>query len=121
MPVNLLLKCNDIEQTLRFYIDVLRFDVPPGTVSTVRKAGSSLIFSTGSQLGTTPRLSGTVYFFIPQVEQYYNSVKDEVEVLWPLQEMHYGTFEFGIADCNGYHLAFAEDRQRGEAGIPARK
>jgi hypothetical protein len=37
-------------------------------------------------------------------------VKDQVEVVWPLEAMSYGTLEFGIHDCNGYTLAFAEER-----------
>ncbi len=38
------------------------------------------------------------------------SVKDKVDLVWPLETMDYGTVEFRIRDCDGYVLAFAEQR-----------
>ncbi len=112
MVMNLLMKCKDIEETKSFYANLLGFDVADtaeGTC-TVHKAGGTIIFSTGDNLGSSPAMSGTIYFFISQVDEYFAAVKDQVEVEWPLQNMSYGTREFGIRDCNGYHLAFAQDR-----------
>jgi len=31
----------------------------------------------------------------------------ETKTRWPIEDMSYGTREFGIEDCNGYILAFA--------------
>ena len=45
--------------------------------------------------------------FIDDVDAYYESIKEKVSILWPLQDMSYGTREFGIKDCDGYNLAFA--------------
>ena len=53
-------------------------------------------------------LSGTDYFFINVVKTYLGLVRDRTAVHWPLQDMSYGTREFGIRDCNGYYLAFAQ-------------
>jgi hypothetical protein len=53
-------------------------------------------------------LSGTLYFNTEDVRQFYAAVKDSVEIVWPLAVMEYGTVEFGIHDCDGYTLAFAE-------------
>ena len=113
MAMNLLLKCNDIEQTKNFYSTALQFnvsDTAEGTC-TVQKAGGTIIFSTGDNLGTTPTMSGTIYFFAPRIDEYFNSVKDHVDIQWPLQDMSYGTREFGMKDCNGYYLAFAQDQE----------
>ena len=112
MVMNLLLKCHDISQTKTFYSRTLGFEVDDSEqgTCTVRKAGGTMIFSSESNLGDEPALSGTIYFFITDVDQFYNQIKQRVDVQWPLQDMSYGTREFGIKDCNGYYLAFAQDR-----------
>lgn len=112
MTMNLLMKCNDLEETKSFYSNVLQFDVSDTAENTcsVQKAGGTIIFSTGNNLGDSPGMSGTIYLFLPHIDDYFNSVKNHVEVVWPLQDMSYGTREFGIKDCNGYHLAFAQDK-----------
>ena len=112
MVMNILLKCRNIEETRNFYSTILDFavgDSAEGTVS-AELAGGTLIFSTGENLGTAPVMSGTIYFFVSDVDGYYESVYSRVEIAWPLQEMSYGLREFGIKDCNGYYLAFAQDR-----------
>ena len=113
MAMTLLMKCNDIEETKSFYSEVLRFEVSDtaeGTCS-VQKAGGTMIFSTGDNLGDSPGMSGTVYFFVPQVDEYFEAIRDNVDVQWPLQDMSYGTREFGIKDCNGYNIAFAQNQK----------
>ena len=109
--MNLLLKCKDEVETKQFYADVLGFEVfdSEENTCTVTKSGGSIIFSSGENLGAAPVMSGTIYFFINDVDDYYQQIKNRVDVQWPLQDMSYGTREFGIKDCNGYYLAFAQD------------
>ncbi|HIA48890.1 MAG TPA: bleomycin resistance family protein [Candidatus Hydrogenedentes bacterium] len=113
MTMNLLMKCKNIEETKRFYRDTLDFNVSDTAedTCTATKAQGTIVFTSGDMIQGSPNFSGTVYFFLPQVEEYFNTTKDSVEVQWPLQNMSYGTKEFGIKDCNGYHLAFAEKRE----------
>ena len=112
--MNLLLRCRDVAETRAFYTERLGFEVwdsAEGTCS-VRPAGrseSTLIFAAADNLGEGPQMSGTVYFFVDDVSAFYGSVKDAVTIVWPLQKMSYGTLEFGIVDCNGYYVAFAQD------------
>lgn len=42
------------------------------------------------------------------VREFFESIKDRVEIVWPLETMEYGQQEFGIRDLDGYMLAFAE-------------
>ena len=42
------------------------------------------------------------------VEAFFKSVRDKVDIVWPLETMEYGQREFGIRDPDGYTLAFAE-------------
>jgi predicted enzyme related to lactoylglutathione lyase len=106
--MTLLLRCRDFEETRRFYRAVLGFEVrdsAEGTL-TVARQGSRLIFTAADLWGGEPRLTGTIYFTLPDVDAYFASIRDKVTVLWPVQDMPYGSREFGIRDCNGYHLAF---------------
>jgi predicted enzyme related to lactoylglutathione lyase len=111
--MNLLMKCNDIAETKSFYSGILQFDVSDTAKDTcsVQKAGGTIIFSSGDNLGSSPSMTGTIYFFVPHVDEYFETIKDNVDVQWPLQDMPYGTREFGIRDCNGYHLAIVQDRE----------
>jgi len=116
VPVNLLIKCRDLEESMHFYSAILDFEVPDGTINTVRMAGCSLIFSSDIYPDVTPAFTGTMYFFIDDVQAYFERIRHRVEILWPLQRMSYGTYEFGIPDCNGYHLAFAQDKNANAVG-----
>jgi hypothetical protein len=43
------------------------------------------------------------------VRDFFEGIKGMVELVWPLERMDYGQTEFGIHDCDGYTLAFAEE------------
>ena len=66
------------------------------------------MFSTGENLGESPVLSGTLYFYPEDVRALWALAQSEAHIEWELQTMDYGTTEFGIRDPNGFVLAFAE-------------
>ncbi|MGL4233539.1 MAG: VOC family protein [Casimicrobium sp.] len=110
MSVTLLLRCRDLEETRAFYQSNLGFnasDSAEGTL-TVEKQNSSLIFTEADLWDGSLGFSGTIYFAITDADSYFALVKDKVTVSWPIQEMEYGSREFGIKDCNGYLLAFQQ-------------
>lgn len=112
MSLTSLLRCHDLEATRRFYQSVLGFsirDTAQGTL-TVEYQGGVLIFTTGDLWGQAPGCSGTFYFTVSDVDAYFAQVQHQVTLAWPLQDMPYGSREFGIRDCNGYHLAFQQQR-----------
>ena len=74
----------------------------------LQAGAAELLLSTGSHLGDKPHLTGTLYFHMTGVQEFFERVKDRVEIVWALETMHYGQKEFGIRDCDGYTLAFAE-------------
>jgi hypothetical protein len=43
-----------------------------------------------------------------RVREFFERIRQKVEVVWPLEKMDYGQTEFGIRDVDGYTLAFAE-------------
>jgi uncharacterized glyoxalase superfamily protein PhnB len=59
-------------------------------------------------LGGKPGFTGTLYVHMTGVQALFERIKNSVEVVWPLETMDYGQTEFGIRDCDGYTLAFAE-------------
>lgn len=53
--------------------------------------------------------SSLLYFEITDVDSYYESIKDKVEIARDIQNTWYKTREFWIKDCNGYLLAFFQN------------
>jgi catechol 2,3-dioxygenase-like lactoylglutathione lyase family enzyme len=109
------LKVSDMQKSVAFYTGVLGFSVvwraanDGGGENCMLQAGAAeLLLSTGSHLGGTPQFTGTLYFQMAGVREFFERVKNQAEVVWPLETMDYGQKEFGVRDCDGYTLAFAE-------------
>ncbi len=110
MSLTALLHCSNIDETRQFYRSVLGFnvtDTAEGTL-TAEKNGGKLIFTAQDLWKSKPVCSGTIYFIINDVDAFFITVKKKTAVTWPLQDMPYGSREFGINDCNGYCLAFQQ-------------
>ena len=109
------LKVSDLQRAVDFYTAVLGFSVAwqagndgGGENAMLRAGATSLLLSTGSHLGDKPQFTGTLYFHMDGVEEFFGRIKSRVEVVWPLETTDYGQREFGIRDLDGYTLAFAE-------------
>jgi uncharacterized glyoxalase superfamily protein PhnB len=109
------LKVKDMQRAVDFYTGILGFTVcwratnDGGGENGLLQAGATeLLLSTGSHLGDTPQFTGTLYFKMDAVQEFFDRIKHKVEIVWPLETMDYGQTEFGIHDCDGYTLAFAE-------------
>jgi catechol 2,3-dioxygenase-like lactoylglutathione lyase family enzyme len=108
------LKVSDMQESVDFYTGVLGFTVAwraandGGGENCMLQAGAAdLLLSTGPQLGDRPQFTGTLYFNMAGVQEFFERVRNRVEVAWPLEAMGYGQREFGIRDRDGYTLAFA--------------
>jgi uncharacterized glyoxalase superfamily protein PhnB len=100
-----------LEETRQFYQSTLGFnvrDTREGTL-TVERYGGALIFTSGDLWKTPLGFSGTIYFTVRDADGYFASIKDKVAVAWPIQDMSYGSREFGVRDCNDYHFAFRQE------------
>ncbi|MBV8048647.1 MAG: hypothetical protein JO171_15975 [Paludibacterium sp.] len=64
----------------------------------------------------SPAMSGTLYIFPPDVDALAREWQGKVRFLWGPMLMPYGLYEFGIADPDGYYLAFAERRHPAQPG-----
>jgi catechol 2,3-dioxygenase-like lactoylglutathione lyase family enzyme len=111
------LRVTDMPQSVDFYTKILGLQVcwraasDGGGENCMLWAGPvALLLSTGSHLGDRPQFSGTLYFNMDGVQEFYDRIRERVEVVWPLEMMDYDQLEFGIHDPDGYTLAFAEER-----------
>lgn len=110
MSLTLLLYSNDLQATRKFYESILGFDAhdsAEGTL-TVQKQGGKLIFTSANLWQAPQGFAGTIYFTVSDADSYFSSIQGKADVVWPIQEMPYGSKEFGIRDCNGYLLAFQQ-------------
>jgi uncharacterized glyoxalase superfamily protein PhnB len=110
------LRVVDLQQSIDFYTDLLGGQVcwrapqdGGGENCMLQLGATNLLLSTGSHLGDRPQFSGTLTFDMDGVQEFYERIKDRVAIVWALEVMDYGQREFGIRDCNGYILAFAEE------------
>src|SRR5262245_58836027 len=109
------LKVAELDRSVGFYKNVLGFSIVwraandgCGENAMLLAGATNLLLSTGSHLGDKPQFTGTIYFNMTGVRAFFESIKDRVEIVWPLETMDYGQQEFGIRDLDGYMLAFAE-------------
>jgi len=58
--------------------------------------------------GGSPCTSVLFYLDVENIDEIYNKLKENVELIRDLETTWYGMREFYIKDCNGYILGFAE-------------
>lgn len=111
MSLSILLRCVDLQSTRDFYQSVLGFGSAATLENTlaVSKDDAHLVFTSQDLWNHEPRMSGTIYITIVDVDAYFAAIKDHVTVAWALQDMPYGSREFAIVDCNGNLIAFQQE------------
>jgi len=110
----------DVGATIRWYESELGFTSfpfpknPPYVFSSVSRDTVEIMFQRLEGF-RKPDLylsrSGGVwdaYIRMEGVKQFYEQVKDRVEIRMPLRRQPYGDWEFEIQDPNGYVLVFSE-------------
>ena len=112
MTLSVLLRCEDLAATREFYAG-LGFEVSPKVEDPLIVAleGAAMLFTELDPWKKRIGCSGTIYFAVNDVDAFYARVPRGVEIAWPLQNMDYGSREFGLVDCNGYHIAFQQADQ----------
>lgn len=113
----------DIQKTLSWYQTTLGFEVlftspDSGTPTFARiKRGNVEImlynrreFASEIKAFSDSPMGGSfvLYLELEDVKQEWDKLKDEVKVVQALHQTTYGSQEFTIQDCNGYHLMFGE-------------
>jgi len=114
---------NDINETIAFYHSI-GFQL----VMTVPETGNDLVWammvngnvtfmfqtfvSLGDELPQISRQNGAsqlLYIKLKKIREFFELIKDKVNLLKGLETTFYGATEFSIVDNNNYVLTFAED------------
>lgn len=103
---------NNLDDTIRFYVDLLGFDCTnrlEGWAS-LKKDAVELMISLPNEHEAFERLqfTGSFYFHPDDVDAIWNQVKDKASVVYPIENFPYGMREFAIRDNTGYILQFGQ-------------
>ncbi len=116
----------DINQSVRFYVDVLGFDEPkiwgdPPCFAMPSRDGMTVMLNQADLAYVRPNGMNDcwdAYFWCDNIDSFWSSIKDRVDVVHePEDRPHYGMREIGIRDLDGYMLVFAHDLEAQEAGL----
>lgn len=111
----------DVDATIRWYETELGFisypfpKAPPYVFASVDRDGVEIMFQRldDYQKPDLSRLrNGGVwdaYIRMKGVKEFYEAIKDRVEITMTLRQQPYGDWEFEVKDPNGYVLVFSEE------------
>jgi uncharacterized glyoxalase superfamily protein PhnB len=117
------LMVEDVNQTIQFYRDILAFEVlatvpQEGTFAwaMLKRDNVEIMFQQRTSLTEEiPVFSGraiggslTFYIDVDDIQGLYEALQGKAKVVQEMHTTFYGAQEFGIEDCNGYVLVFAQ-------------
>ena len=120
------LMVEDVQQALTFYGDILGFEVLttlpdqlPFDFAIMKRDQVERMFQSRPSLSeNVPALTGqslgasqTFYIEVAGITEWYEDLRDKVEIVVDLHTTFYNTREFYFRDLNGYILSFAEATQ----------
>jgi uncharacterized glyoxalase superfamily protein PhnB len=104
---------DDMDRSVRFYVDVLGFTCGMQTpfYSNLCRDEVRIMLGAPNAHGEWkgPSFTGQLYIDLEtaeEVDELWAKLKDRATVAYPVQDFDYGMHEFGIYDDNGYSLAF---------------
>ncbi|GJM03453.1 MAG: bleomycin resistance family protein [Rhodomicrobium sp.] len=106
-----MLHTKEMDKTISFYEDVLGFHCVgrfENDWCRLEREGVAIMFFEVDEFDK-PNATATQYFYVDRLNEFWNDIKDRVVAEWGPQEMHYGMYEVGIKDPNGYLLSFGEE------------
>lgn len=95
----------DIERSKLFYEDILGFK-PDAFYEPTSWQSFKVQDGVFFAVGEAPDSTNEVCFTVEDIEGYWQSIKDKVEVVNPLEKTPWGTYRFVIRDPDGHLLAF---------------
>jgi uncharacterized glyoxalase superfamily protein PhnB len=114
-----ILTTDDMERSVRFYVDVLGFTCGMQTpdYSNLYRDGVRIMLGAPNahEEWKGPSFTGQLYIHLEtaeQVDALWAKVKDRAEIVYAVDDFDYGMHEFGIRDNNGYHLAFGAPSEK---------
>jgi uncharacterized glyoxalase superfamily protein PhnB len=107
------LRTHNLEQTVAFCRDRLGFECTEQSSdwAFVERDAITLMIAlpNGHELFDAPTLPGSLYFSTDDVDDLWRELKDNTEIVYPIEGFDYGMREFAIRDSNGYCLLFGKE------------
>lgn len=108
-----ILSTEDMERSVRFYVEVLGFTCgmqTPGYSNLYRDGVRIMLGAPNAhEPWRGPGFTGQLYVHLDtpgDVDALWAEVRDRAEVVYPVEDFDYGMHEFGIRDDSGYRLTF---------------
>jgi uncharacterized glyoxalase superfamily protein PhnB len=110
----------DVGEAIRWYQEQLGFttypfpETPPYVFAIVSRDTVEIMFQhvpdyeKPNLYGRRPGGVWDAYIRMEGLKEFYQSIKDRVEIVLPLRKQPYGDWEFEVKDPNGYVLVFSE-------------
>ena len=110
----------DVAETIRWYHEQLGFtpypfpEAPPYVFAIVSRETVEIMFQRVPDYEKpdlySQRAGGVwdAYIRMEGLKEFYESIKDRVQIVLPLRQQPYGDWEFEVKDPNGYILVFSE-------------
>ncbi len=113
----------DIQSTLTWYRDILGFETlfispesgMPSFARIKRGGVEIMLFRRAEFSAEIPTFSSTpmggsivLYLEVKNIQSEWSKLDGKAKIIQPLHSTTYGSEEFTIQDCNGYHLMFGQ-------------
>jgi uncharacterized glyoxalase superfamily protein PhnB len=110
--VSIALSTEDVARSVKFYVEQLGFTctLQSGSFARVRLGAADIMLAQPNAhlAWQGPRLTGSIYLDVDNVDELWESLRTRARVVYPIETMAYGVREFGLVDDNGYQLLFAQ-------------
>jgi len=110
-----ILYTEEVEATIKFYTTYFNFvcnsyDENIGWASLSSGNIELMLSKPNTHIAfTKPNFTGSFYFKTKDVDALWNTVKDKLNICYPLENFDYGMREFAVYDNNGYLLQFGQE------------
>jgi len=113
----------DVNQTLKFYTDILGFEVvqtvpeqgnfdwgmvKSGDVEIMFQKEASIISDYPALHDSKPGGALALYIHVKGIQNWYNKLQTQTVIIKPLCQTFYGANEFAFTDPDGYILTYSE-------------
>lgn len=102
----------DIEESIEFYTSHLGFKCTERNIesgwATISKEDVNIMFALPDSEAPFEMFTGSLYFKVENLEEFYENIKDNVDLASEIEENEKNKKEFSIFDNNGYILQFGQ-------------
>ena len=110
MPI---LRTHNLQPSVAFYWDRLGFQCTQKTDNWAfvehHEITLMLALPNAHEPFDRPAFTGSFYFNVDDVDGLWRKLKDNSEIVYPIEDFDYGMREFAIRDSNGYCLQFGKE------------